>query len=113
MTIRSPIWPRAASSVTVPTWSSRPAPTAHRQDRRCRLPPDGPRVIESVENGLGLPDDALNRTRKALRDNGTLSSAAVLDVLCDNLADPPPAGSIGLMIAMGPAFCSELVLLRW
>jgi alkylresorcinol/alkylpyrone synthase len=30
-----------------------------------------------------------------------------------NMADPPAAGSIGLMNAMGPAFCSELVLLRW
>ncbi|OBB98123.1 hypothetical protein A5782_01930 [Mycobacterium sp. 852002-40037_SCH5390672] len=28
-------------------------------------------------------------------------------------ADPPPRGSIGLMIAMGPAFCCELVLLAW
>ncbi|HEX7323600.1 MAG TPA: type III polyketide synthase, partial [Mycobacterium sp.] len=75
--------------------------------------PGGPRVIEAVENGLDLSGDALNRTRKSLRDNGNLSSVSVLDVLRDNMADPPPPGSIGLMIAMGPAFCSELVLLRW
>jgi alkylresorcinol/alkylpyrone synthase len=25
----------------------------------------------------------------------------------------PAAGSYGLMLAMGPGFCSELVLLRW
>jgi alkylresorcinol/alkylpyrone synthase len=48
-----------------------------------------------------------------LRENGNLSSVSVLDVLAANLADPPPPGSIGLMIAMGPAFCSELVLLAW
>lgn len=75
--------------------------------------PGGPRVIETVEEVLGLPGDALDRTRKSLRDNGNLSSVSVLDVLRANLADPPPAGSIGLMIAMGPAFCSELVLLAW
>ncbi len=75
--------------------------------------PGGPRVIEAVENGLGLTADALNRTRNSLRDNGNLSSVSVLDVLRDTLAEPPPPGSIGLMIAMGPAFCSELVLLRW
>ncbi|PQM44073.1 Polyketide synthase-like Pks10 [Mycobacterium talmoniae] len=75
--------------------------------------PGGPRVIEAVENGLDLPDDALDATRKSLRDNGNLSSVSVLDVLRDTLADPPPPGSIGVMIAMGPAFCSELVLLRW
>lgn len=75
--------------------------------------PGGPRVIEAVEKGLGLPGDALDHTRKSLRDNGNLSSVSVLDVLAANLADPPSAGSVGLMIAMGPAFCSELVLLRW
>jgi alkylresorcinol/alkylpyrone synthase len=75
--------------------------------------PGGPRVIESVEDALDLPGDALEHTRNSLRDNGNLSSVSVLDVLRANLADPPPAGSIGLMIAMGPAFCSELVLLAW
>jgi alkylresorcinol/alkylpyrone synthase len=34
-------------------------------------------------------------------------------VLAENLADPPPAGSWAVMTAMGPGFCSELVLLRW
>jgi alkylresorcinol/alkylpyrone synthase len=75
--------------------------------------PGGPRVIEAVENVLELPGDALAHTRNSLRNNGNLSSVSVLDVLRANMADPPPAGSIGLMIAMGPAFCSELVLLAW
>ncbi len=75
--------------------------------------PGGPRVIEAVEEVLNLPGDALDHTRNSLRDNGNLSSVSVLDVLRANLADPPPPGSIGLMIAMGPAFCSELVLLAW
>ncbi|MBW0018749.1 MAG: type III polyketide synthase [Mycobacterium sp.] len=75
--------------------------------------PGGPRVIEAVENILELPVDALDHTRNSLRDNGNLSSVSVLDVLRANIAAPPPAGSIGLMIAMGPAFCSELVLLEW
>jgi alkylresorcinol/alkylpyrone synthase len=75
--------------------------------------PGGPRVIEAVENVLELPADALDRTRNSLRNNGNLSSVSVLDVLRANMADPPPAGSFGLMIAIGPAFCSELVLLQW
>ncbi len=29
------------------------------------------------------------------------------------MTNPPPPGSIGLMIAMGPGFSSELVLLSW
>lgn len=75
--------------------------------------PGGPRVIEAIENGLDLPVHALDHTRKSLHDNGNLSSVSVLDVLRANLADAPPPGSLGLMIAMGPAFCSELVLLGW
>jgi alkylresorcinol/alkylpyrone synthase len=73
--------------------------------------PGGLKVIEAVENVLELPADALDRTRKSLQENGNLSSVSVLDVLHATLADPPAPGSIGLMIAMGPGFCSELVLL--
>src|ERR1700729_4273927 len=75
--------------------------------------PGGPKVIETVEQTLDLPVDALDHTRKSLRDNANLSSVSVLDVLRANMADPPPPGSLGLMIAMGPGFCSELVLLGW
>jgi len=75
--------------------------------------PGGPKVIEAVEHTLELPAGALDHTRNSLRDNGNLSSVSVLDVLRANMADPPPPGSFGLMLAMGPAFCSELVLLGW
>ena len=70
-------------------------------------------MIDAVENTLDLPTDALTHTRNSLRDNGNLSSVSVLDVLRANIAEPPPPGSFGLMIAMGPGFCSELVLLGW
>ncbi len=73
----------------------------------------GPKVIDAVESALDLPPTALDRTRKSLRDNGNLSSVSVLDILRTTMADPPPPGSTGLMIAMGPGFSSELVLLGW
>jgi alkylresorcinol/alkylpyrone synthase len=45
---------------------------------------------------------------------GNLSSTSVLLVLADTLANHRPApGSWGMLLAMGPGFCSELVLLRW
>jgi alkylresorcinol/alkylpyrone synthase len=73
----------------------------------------GPKVIDAVENVLDLPADALDRSRNSLRDNGNLSSVSVLDILHDTMTNPPPPGSIGLMIAMGPGFSAELVLLSW
>ena len=73
----------------------------------------GPKVIDAFEDALELPPDALARTRKSLRDNGNLSSVSVLDILHATMADPPSPGSIGLMVAMGPGFSAELVLLTW
>lgn len=75
--------------------------------------PGGPKVIEAVESVLELPDDALVGTRESLRNNGNLSSVSVLDVLRAAMDNPPPTGAPGVMIAMGPGFCSELVLLGW
>jgi alkylresorcinol/alkylpyrone synthase len=75
--------------------------------------PGGPKVIEAITATLGLPDDALELTWRSLAEVGNLSSASVLHVLRDTIAKRPVAGSSGLMMAMGPGFCSELVLLRW
>jgi alkylresorcinol/alkylpyrone synthase len=75
--------------------------------------PGGPKVIEAINAALDLPPEALELTWRSLGEVGNLSSASVLHVLRDTLAKPPLSGSPGLMIAMGPGFCSELVLLRW
>jgi len=75
--------------------------------------PGGPKVLEAMEAVFPLPPGALERTWRSLREVGNLSSASVLMVLREALENPPPPGSYGLLIAMGPGFCSELVLLRW
>ena len=75
--------------------------------------PGGPKVIESIVSSLGLPDDALELTWRSLSEVGNLSSSSVLHVLRDTIAKRPTTGSPGLMMAMGPGFCSELVMLRW
>jgi alkylresorcinol/alkylpyrone synthase len=75
--------------------------------------PGGPKVLEALREALGVERDALGVTWDSLRRIGNLSSSSVLHVLADTLAvRPPRPGSYGLMLAMGPGFCSELVLLR-
>lgn len=75
--------------------------------------PGGPKVLEALQSALGLDREALGVTWDSLSRIGNLSSASVLNVLGDTLRDRPPReGSYGLMLAMGPGFCSELVLLR-
>ncbi|MEV6984812.1 3-oxoacyl-[acyl-carrier-protein] synthase III C-terminal domain-containing protein [Sphaerisporangium sp. NPDC051017] len=76
--------------------------------------PGGPKVLHAVAESLDLPEGALDLTWRSLADVGNLSSSSVLHVLRDTLAlRPPPAGTPGVLLAMGPGFCSELVLLRW
>ncbi|MFI6508844.1 type III polyketide synthase [Streptosporangium sp. NPDC050855] len=76
--------------------------------------PGGPKVLEAVQETLELPEGALDLTWRSLATIGNLSSSSVLHVLRDTLAlRPPPPGTPGLLLAMGPGFCSELVLLRW
>ena len=76
--------------------------------------PGGPKVLEAMQEALELPEGALDVTWRSLREVGNLSSTSVLLVLEETLAHHrPPPGSWGMLIAMGPGFCSELVLLRW
>lgn len=74
----------------------------------------GPKVLEAFEAALELPDAALARSWESLRSIGNLSSVSVLCVLADLLqADEAQAGDLGLMMALGPGFCLEMVLLQW
>ncbi|MEV0784546.1 3-oxoacyl-[acyl-carrier-protein] synthase III C-terminal domain-containing protein [Streptomyces sp. NPDC050423] len=76
--------------------------------------PGGPKVLEAVSEVLSLPDGALDVTWRSLAEVGNLSSSSVLHVLRDTLEQRrPEPGSPGLLMAMGPGFCCELVLLRW
>jgi len=76
--------------------------------------PGGPKVLEGLRDGLGLDDEQVASAWKVLREQGNLSSTSVLMVLGDTLeAGAPGPGSFGMMIALGPAFCSEIVLLEW
>ena len=76
--------------------------------------PGGPKVLQAVQMALGLPYSALELTWRSLAAVGNLSSASVLHVLHDTIEQRRPAPGVpGLLLAMGPGFCSELVLLRW
>ncbi|GAB7144459.1 type III polyketide synthase [Mycobacterium riyadhense] len=75
--------------------------------------PGGPKVINAITKTLDLPPEALELTWRSLGEIANLSSASVLHILRDTIEKRPPSGSPGLMLAMGPGFCAELVLLRW
>jgi alkylresorcinol/alkylpyrone synthase len=74
----------------------------------------GPKILEATGAALQLSREELDASWDCLRRVGNLSSASVLIVLEDvfNRRRPKP-GTYSLLAAMGPGFCSELVLLRW
>lgn len=77
------------------------------------LHPGGPKVVQSLEEALELPEGALRPSREFLRECGNLSSASVLFILDRILREGRPAGSLGLLMAMGPGFSFEFSLLRF
>jgi alkylresorcinol/alkylpyrone synthase len=74
----------------------------------------GPKVLEATERALELKNGALDASWKCLKKTGNLSSASVLFVLEEVMKNRrPEPGTWGILAAMGPGFCSELILLRW
>jgi alkylresorcinol/alkylpyrone synthase len=74
----------------------------------------GPKVLEATAAALDLHNGQLDASWDCLKRVGNLSSASVLVVLEDVMRNRrPEPGTIGVLAAMGPGFCSELVLLKW
>jgi len=74
----------------------------------------GPKVLEATATALGLSEKDLAASWECLRKVGNISSTSVLLVLEDVYMNRrPEPGSLSILAAMGPGFCSELVLLRW
>ena len=74
----------------------------------------GPKILEATQEALGLNADQLAASWECLRTVGNLSSASVLVVLEDFMTKRrPEPGTWSILAAMGPGFCSELILLRW
>ncbi|MEM8739331.1 MAG: type III polyketide synthase [Planctomycetota bacterium] len=72
--------------------------------------PGGPRVIGAVEQALGLPDTAGDRSRQVLRESGNMSSPTVLFILDRLRQDRVPRPWVAL--AFGPGLTIEATLIR-
>jgi alkylresorcinol/alkylpyrone synthase len=74
----------------------------------------GPKVLEAMADSLGVDRESCAASWDSLREVGNLSSASVLLVLEEIMQNRRPApGTWGVLAALGPGFCSQLVLLRW
>jgi alkylresorcinol/alkylpyrone synthase len=73
--------------------------------------PGGKKVLDAYKDALPIEGDFLKNTRTVMNENGNMSSVTVLYVLEKFLSEGFEDG-LGLMLAMGPGFSSEMVLLE-
>jgi alkylresorcinol/alkylpyrone synthase len=76
--------------------------------------PGGMRILDRLEESLGLPPQALQHSRLILRRYGNMSSATLLFVLKRVIEKSQPAvGEYGIMIGFGPGLTIEAGLIEW
>jgi len=73
--------------------------------------PGGKKVLDAYTDALGVEGDFMKKTREIMNDYGNMSSCTVLYVLEKFIREGMEDG-YGLMLAMGPGFSSEMVLLE-
>lgn len=73
--------------------------------------PGGKKVLDAYTDALQFKDDELKHTREVMNANGNMSSVTVLYVL-EKFMTHGYENGYGLMLAMGPGFSSEMVLLK-
>lgn len=74
----------------------------------------GPAVLDAVQHGLDLPPELLEPSWQSLRQVGNVSSVVVLDVLRRTFDQQRPRhGALGLILAFGPGFTTEILLGTW
>jgi alkylresorcinol/alkylpyrone synthase len=78
------------------------------------LHPGGQKLLSFMEDELGLTHTDTQFSWDVLRRFGNLSSASVLFILQEWMSRREMAsGSYGLLMAFGPGFTAEMILLQW
>jgi alkylresorcinol/alkylpyrone synthase len=78
------------------------------------LHPGGRRVLDGLVQCLALPEERVAVSRHILQHYGNLSSASVLFIMNKFLAtEKIHPGDLGLLLAFGPGFSAEALLMQW
>lgn len=75
--------------------------------------PGGKKVLTAYEEALHLTKAHTNVSREILKRHGNMSSPTVLYVLEQFMLQENQANALGLLVALGPGFSGEAVLLEW
>lgn len=75
--------------------------------------PGGKKIIARVEDFIGRYGKDISDSKAVLQERGNLSSATILHILERVMKKPHAAGELGYMLAFGPGFSAQSLLLRW
>jgi alkylresorcinol/alkylpyrone synthase len=75
--------------------------------------PGGKKIIARVEDYICRFGKDISDSKAVLQERGNLSSATILHILARILNKPHAAGELGYMLAFGPGFSGQSLLLRW
>ena len=76
--------------------------------------PGSSKILDYVQERLGLATNQLNASRVVLSEYGNMSSATILFVLDEiQRQSQPAAGDFGILMSFGPGLTMEGALIRW
>jgi alkylresorcinol/alkylpyrone synthase len=75
--------------------------------------PGGKKIIARVEDYIGRFGKDISDSKAVLHERGNLSSATILHILERVLNKPHDKGELGYMLAFGPGFSAQSILLKW
>lgn len=74
--------------------------------------PGGPKVLDKLSEICNKKNEDFKHSWASLQEKGNMSSVSVLHVMEKTIADKRNKNEVGVMVAMGPAFCSEMCLIK-
>jgi predicted naringenin-chalcone synthase len=75
--------------------------------------PGGPRILRMLAAGLPDGPGLLEKAHQSLAEHGNMGSPSAMDILARTFDDPPPAGSRGVLIGLGPGVTMVACLTEW
>ncbi|QCR34051.1 type III polyketide synthase [Lysinibacillus sp. SGAir0095] len=75
--------------------------------------PGGKKVLAAYEEALNMTEQHTAISRKVLQQNGNMSSPTVHYVLEQFMLNEENPNTYGLLLALGPGFSGEALLLQW
>jgi predicted naringenin-chalcone synthase len=92
----------------------RPHKLRREQVRFWGIHPGGSKILDYIQEQLGLSDGQMAFSRTVLRDYGNMSSPTILFVLDEmQRCGHPVPGDYGVLMAFGPGLTMEGLLVQW